>query len=101
MDDSDDPQRAFVRRIGDEVVSNSLESQWAAGQIGPAMPLMRKRDQGFKRLIDLLNYTVRCGYVVGGDVVPNLVKVVFSFGVKCVTAHEPGLARRAALLSRI
>ena len=59
MNNGHNPQRVFVRRVGDRVIVLVCEPQGPPGQIGAAVALMRKGHKGFNRQVSLNYYRRR------------------------------------------
>lgn len=73
------PQRAFIRRIGNELLPDNRKAQRTGCEVGPSVCLMRKEHQTVESLTNIHNYTVGGSDVIGGYIFPNLIEIDFGF----------------------
>jgi len=84
MHDRDNPQRFFVGRIRNEVISRIGEAQRTRGQIRAAVTLVGKRNKRFDGRLNCFDHPISSKLAVFGDEFPNSVKINFSFRVKII-----------------
>ncbi len=99
MENGENPKRSLVRRVGDQIhTAHDMESQRARGQIGAAVPDVRRSGERSQSGKDIGDDTVGGVYVAVRNVFPNFSDIGERFGMESVTAHAP--ERRCALFSR-
>ncbi len=97
MKNSDAPQRLFIRRVGNQVVPDPLETHGVAGEIRTSVARMREWHKSANGGENFCDHAVSGVQVVGTNELPNFIKVRTSFRMKLVAAHD----RRAfSLFSR-
>src|SRR5687767_5409888 len=100
VNDGNHPKRLFIGCISNQVIPHPHETQRAAGQVSPAVSLMREWNTTFEGLVNVRDYAVGGADAIGSDVFPNLIKIGLCPRVEIVPGHEPGFALRASLFSR-
>ena len=96
------PQRTFVRSVGNQVVAHAQKAQRTESEIGPSMPHAWRFGEPACCVEDFAYDSVGSVDVVGPDEVPDLVEVLAGFWMKGLPGHQSarGSPRAAALFSR-
>src|SRR5208283_1216691 len=101
MQNCDNPQGIFVRRVGDQVLANQKKPKGPLGEVRTFVALSWKRRCGRNGRYDFRDHAVGCVQVIRTNELPNLVEVRTGLRMEGIPDHEPGCERRAAaLLSR-
>ena len=82
MDDGNDQQGLFIRRVGDQVFPHCPEPQRPGGQIGTSLALMGKRHESADGFVNFIAHPVGSIQAVGGDVFPDVLQVIVCRRVK-------------------
>ena len=75
MQDSQDPNRPLVGRVGNQIVAVNPEAQGAAGKIGSGVTRIGKSSQHREFLKHFFHEPVSRGGVVAGNELADLVEV--------------------------
>ena len=100
VNDGYNPQRFFLGRIGNQIITYLNEAQRPGGEVGASVALTGERHKVIESFLDFGSYAVCGGRIIGGDVFRDFVKIGFRFRVKRIAGHEPGFTWRASLLAR-
>jgi hypothetical protein len=90
------PQGLFVGHVGNHIFPHQLETQRTRGQVRAAVALVGSMHQGTDGIKDLRNHPVGGIWIVGCDILADLVDVDVRFRVESVTAHTGRIRRRSA-----
>ena len=88
MHDRHNPQRYFLRRVGNQIVPRGREAQRARGEVGAAVALMGELNERFNGCLNVVDRPISGKMVVFSDELPNGVEVNFSFRVKIIPSHR-------------
>ncbi len=99
VEDGNYPQRVFIRRVNNQIISNSFEAERTECQIWPTVTLLRKSREFCKRSVKVVDDAVRSILAVFSDIYRDFINIVVGFGMKFEPVHS-GLWRRASMLAR-
>ena len=88
MDHGHNPQRLFIRCVGNQVIPFVRETQRALCQVRTAIASMGKRNQLFDGLQNIRNHPVGGGGVVVRDELPNVLQIEKGCRVKVVIIDD-------------
>ncbi len=102
MQNGNDTQRLFIRRISNQIFAHKDETQGPLGEVRAFLALAGKRNYGANGCQNFRDHPVGGVEIVRANKFPNLVQVDEGLGVEVVSGHEPefGERRAAALFSR-
>jgi len=87
VQDRDNDERVFVRRVRDEIFSDRPEAQRPSCEVGSLMALLRESREPVDRVEDLFTYPISGIEAIIGDVLPNIVNVGVCLRVEDKSFH--------------
>jgi len=88
VDHSHDPQRVFIRGVGDEVIPNWQEPERSLRQVLPGMTKLRKTNGGPNGIQNFFNDTTGGAGILRTNILPDLVELELRFWMKRETSHR-------------
>ena len=73
MQHGDNPQGLLIGRVCNYVIAHGLKPQRLRGEVGTAVPDIRKRNKRLDRLVDFFTDTICRVQAIGSDVFPDFV----------------------------
>jgi hypothetical protein len=95
------PERAFIRRVRNQVIAHTLEAQRPGCEVLAWVSDMRERHEGADCIQNVRDNAAGGVDALGADVLPDFIKVGTGFRMEVVPDYEPDCGCGAlALFSR-
>lgn len=82
VQDGDYRKWLFIGCVNDHIFMQRLKPQGLRGEVGTAVPDVRKRDNGLDRFIDLFDGSVGVVEAIASDVFPDFVEICVRLRMK-------------------